>query len=772
MSPRRPGAFAPSSAPLATSLVAALALPWGEAQASFAPPRSGTSSPASPASPASPTSADAPAATEPPPDCAAGEACRTIEVESRVPADADPQAAADRRSPGFSRASPVDLDRSGRAADDLASAFERTPGVRVRSLGGLGQFSGLQIRGSSSAQVQVFLDGVPQTDGYGGVSDLASLSLDGLQRVEIYRGYVPIEFGGATIGGAVDLVGTADPEGTGRTEASLHAGYGWFSTREAGASLRQRLDRRGRWSMGVLASYGGSAGDFPYFDDGGTPRLDEDDGTRRRRNNDYDRGLGAIRLDGRAGAWRLSTQLRANWLEQGIAGRANTQSTDARQRSGRLRHLLRASRGRFDDPVTLEWVAGLALGLRRYRDPLGQIGTGVDDQRARDLDAYVSPRLAFRLWPGARVRVVADLRAELVEIDELDPPPDVEVIASGDATRRRLSNGVGLELDQGLFSDDRSATRDPEAGRWRLVPAIRFDTFQSAFRVPAGEGELSDEGRDRSDLAVSPRFGTRVRLVPGAELRASVSRYFRAPTMFELFGDRGYVVGNEGLRPERGYGGDLGAIYSLRWGGPRSERHRLYAQVAGFLSRADDLIAFVQSGLVVRAQNLEGADNLGVESLLELAVFDGDLLVLAEYTQLHSRNRSPELEQAGRPLPGRPRHQGSLALDLGHAFASPSSWARLEPRVRYELDAVSELSLDPSERVRLPGRLLHGLVVSLHWLDRVHLVASVRNLADARTASIVPSAGPPDPVRVPISDFIGYPLPGRSYFLRLGFDFG
>ena len=40
------------------------------------------------------------------------------------------------------------------------------------------------------------------------------------------------------------------------------------------------------------------------------------------------------------------------------------------------------------------------------------------------------------------------------------------------------------------------------------------------------------------------------------QLRASVGRYFRVPTLFELFGDRGFVVGNEGLDPEWGVGID------------------------------------------------------------------------------------------------------------------------------------------------------------------------------------------------------------------------
>ncbi len=54
---------------------------------------------------------------------------------------------------------PVD-ERLARDAS-VAGVLERVAGARVLSLGGLGDFSAVGIRGSSLRQVQVFIDGIP-----------------------------------------------------------------------------------------------------------------------------------------------------------------------------------------------------------------------------------------------------------------------------------------------------------------------------------------------------------------------------------------------------------------------------------------------------------------------------------------------------------------------------------------------------------------------------------------------------------------------------------
>ena len=89
--------------------------------------------------------------------------------------------------------------------EDLADVLQNEAAVEVRQSGGLGSFSTISIRGSSSDQVMVFLDGVLLNDASGGGVDLSSISLSDVESIEIYRGVTPINFDKASIGGVVNI---------------------------------------------------------------------------------------------------------------------------------------------------------------------------------------------------------------------------------------------------------------------------------------------------------------------------------------------------------------------------------------------------------------------------------------------------------------------------------------------------------------------------------------------------------------------------------------
>jgi len=110
---------------------------------------------------------------------------RTV-VASDDDDEAEPEEAQrrlDARGPGFATAVDLEREPGTRPADGLPEVIARTPGATVRSLGGLGQFGAVSLRGSSPQQVAVFLDGVPIGSSVAGLVDLGSVPLDGLARV-------------------------------------------------------------------------------------------------------------------------------------------------------------------------------------------------------------------------------------------------------------------------------------------------------------------------------------------------------------------------------------------------------------------------------------------------------------------------------------------------------------------------------------------------------------------------------------------------------------
>ena len=83
----------------------------------------------------------------------------------------------------------------------LPEYLDMVPGLHVERRGGEGQYSTVTMRGSSSAQVNIYVDGVPQNLGVDGALDLSLIPMSNVARIEIYRGYVPARFSGAPIGG-------------------------------------------------------------------------------------------------------------------------------------------------------------------------------------------------------------------------------------------------------------------------------------------------------------------------------------------------------------------------------------------------------------------------------------------------------------------------------------------------------------------------------------------------------------------------------------------
>lgn len=660
----------------------------------------------------------------------------------------DSQRRLDAASPGFATAIDLRRDAGARPADALPEVLGRSAGATVRSLGGLGQFSALSLRGSSAQQVGVFLDGVP-IGGSGGVVNLGDLGTDSLGRVTVHRGLVPVVYGGAAIGGALDL-GSDLRCMQDRRRHSATLGVGSFASREArvSASLPLAPRRRGP-CLDLRVGYGGSAGDFPFYNVGDTLQDARDDHTERRQNNAYDRVLTQMAVHGRSGAWRYSAQELLLVKRQGIPGQATGQQARATGLDTLVARTVARLRRDLDTalPGHIELVTGFAVDRSRWRDPLGEVGLGVDDQVTRNLDLYVSPRVHVGLWRGASLTTVADARQEWTRVDQRTLPSP-----RGDARRQRLGLGLGLQLDQRLLG-----------GRLHLQPIVRLDLVTSRFAVPAGSGEQDDRGANHLDIGLSPRLGARLEILRGVSLRLTGGRYFRPPTLVELFGDRGYIVGNEALRPERGTSLDGGVVVDTG-----HQRTSLYAHAAGFVAWSDRLIQWQQSGPTLRPVNLERARVSGLETSAALRLLDGDLRVTANYTLLAPVNLGDDPSQRGQPLPGRPRHELYASCSLGHVFKARST--TLAPRVFYTVEHAARTFLDPSGRYEVPRRTLHGLGVELRIADRVHLAAELRNLFNLRTTLWHPPIAGSPAITVPVSDFFFYPLPGLSLWTSLRVD--
>src|SRR3989338_7101603 len=90
-------------------------------------------------------------------------------------------------------------------AQTVPQILERAAGVHLSSYGGLDDFSAISIRGSTSDQVLIYLDGVLLNSAQGQMVDLSFIPLDVVESIEIYRGGSPGKIVDSTPGGAITI---------------------------------------------------------------------------------------------------------------------------------------------------------------------------------------------------------------------------------------------------------------------------------------------------------------------------------------------------------------------------------------------------------------------------------------------------------------------------------------------------------------------------------------------------------------------------------------
>lgn len=140
---------------------------------------------------------------------------------------------------------------------DLPDLLKMVPGVHVREVNGKGQYTVVNVRGSTAAQVGVFVDGVMTNLGGDAAVDISTIPVKNVERIEVYRGYIPARFGGTFIGGVINVV-TKKP-----TKANISAELGKASFGGKSASL-EVVSPLASGSLLVGLNYEAAKGDFPY----------------------------------------------------------------------------------------------------------------------------------------------------------------------------------------------------------------------------------------------------------------------------------------------------------------------------------------------------------------------------------------------------------------------------------------------------------------------------------------------------------------------------
>jgi outer membrane cobalamin receptor len=457
----------------------------------------------------------------------------------------------------------------------ITDALPLIPGAFTRDYGGVGGLKTFSMRGGSSSQSLVVVDGARLSSAQTGTVDLSLIPARLIESLRVIRGGASALYGANAVNGVLDLALQSETKHTTRAYALA----GSFNEWRLGVGATAWCDACGDASLSIDVERLGTAGSFPFT-------LNEFGTTYDvNRTNSDTRSTSAVM---RARVHTASLTVLARTSERGVPGSV-------------VQGSVTNARARFADDdvvamltVPLHAIDALPLVVtstvrwldQHYTDPEATLlgPAGIDartTQHDLTLGVTTKPLTLGRATSTTRVEVgYADLTGDEV----LDRPGAV-------VTRRSVA-----------FATD-----------WTLSDVVVDDLdVRAALRIDA----FSDVG-----AAVSPLVAIDYPL--GGVVRASWSYNFRPPTFAEL-----YVLnyGTRSLVPERSHTVNLGyALPITSW---------LSCDVDAYWMSTSNLIVSVPvSPLLTTAQNVGRAMTYGAELMLRGAWFDDRLRAQWAYTR-------------------------------------------------------------------------------------------------------------------------------------------
>ena len=608
----------------------------------------------------------------------------------------------------------------------LPDLLEEVPGLRVIRLRGRHAYAVASVRGSTSAQVAVYVDGILMNLQSESAVDLSAIPVDNVERIEVYRGYVPSRFGAQAMGGVINVV-TKRPEGN---DITLSLGVGSFGRYKGSLSYASPL---GGGKFFGSAGYETYDGDFHYWNDAKTPDYKTDDYRGQRRYNGFENT--DLLLKWEDGHWRT----RASWTRRNRdlshpAPGMDVPGDDEEQPGALLdTKRLDLSLGREQSWGRLDWGWDVSwTSQRKHYDSRhqGYPTSGIGHQNVETSD-YSADRLALSLHADmtAGERHFLELLAEFSD-DRLRVAGDDALMEHLDWIDRYDMRGWDVTL-QDTIALDRSGTL-------LLTPSFRYH-------------KLDEEDKFTWQAALTKEFS------PNLMIKGAFGTYSRAPNMYELYGDGAFLLEPEGdLKWETGTQIDVGVIWNGELKFMPGARGRF--SLSGFMRDSENLIElFMRSQQFAQYGNIALAEVKGVE-------FEGSVdwkkwNASLSATWLEGVNKSPDsgaIRYYGKAMPNRPKFSGTARVT--RAFGWGSAFA--------EYQYVGENYSDMAEKMLFDERNLINLGIKYNFSPTTRLSLGVNDLFNEAEGWLLRPDGYNGPERM-----LWYPIEGRSFYMTLDMEF-
>lgn len=150
------------------------------------------------------------------------------------------------------------------STQSLSEALTQAPGMKLRESGGVGSDMQLMMDGFNGKHIKVFIDGVPQ-EGVGSSFSLNNIPAGYAERIEVYKGVVPVGFGTDAIGGVINIISKKNQK---RWFLDGSYSFGSFNTHRSHVNFGQTFANGLTYEINAFQNYS----DNNYFID--TPVKD------------------------------------------------------------------------------------------------------------------------------------------------------------------------------------------------------------------------------------------------------------------------------------------------------------------------------------------------------------------------------------------------------------------------------------------------------------------------------------------------------------------
>ena len=475
----------------------------------------------------------------------------------------------------------VDTKELHNSTKSLSEALMQLPGLKLRKSGGVGSDMQLMLDGFSGKHVKIFIDGVPQ-EGAGTAFDINNIPVNFAERIEVYKGVVPVGFGTDALGGVINIV-------TNKRRRSWHLdasySYGSFNTHKSYVNFGQTFRNGLMYEINAFQNF--SDNDYyidnyitEFGEDGITENTDRNKIYHVKRFNDQfhnEAVIGKIGLVDKPWADRLMVGFNYSHFYKEIqTGVYQYIVFGEKHRKGHsfVPSLEYSKRDLFTKGLDVMLTANYNHNLTMNIDTASYKYNWLGDRKytgSKGEQSYQDNESKNTNWNAT---FTANYRIGTIHSFTLN-----HVLSTFKRTTRSKVDGSSKLSD---FSIPKITRKNITGLSYRLMPTDKWNL--SAFgkyynqynqgpvsQSEDGVGNYVDMTRKTSSFGYGAA-GTYF-IIEGLQAKLSYEKAYRLPTTDELFGDEDLEAGKTDLKPEKSDNINFNLSYNRQFG-----KHALYVE--------------------------------------------------------------------------------------------------------------------------------------------------------------------------------------------------